>query len=54
MPKAIQIDWGKEFVNQKLCDWCHEKGIELRLMAPYSSSQNDIAERMNQTLEELA
>jgi hypothetical protein len=54
MPKAIQIDWGKEFENQKLCDWCHEKGIELRLMAPYSPSQNGIVEQMNWTLEELA
>ena len=54
MPKAIQIDQGKEFVNQKLCDWCHEKGIELRLTAPYSPSQNGIAEQMNQMLEELA
>jgi transposase InsO family protein len=46
-PKAIQIDRGKEFVNLKLQDWCYEKGIELRLMAPCSPSQNGIAKRMN-------
>jgi transposase InsO family protein len=54
MLKAIQVDQGKEFVNQKLRDWCHEKGIELRLTAPYSPSHNGIAEWMNQILEELA
>jgi hypothetical protein len=27
-PKAIQIDQGKEFVNDKLKQWCKEKGIE--------------------------
>jgi len=54
IPRAIQIDRGKEFVNQKLRDWCSERGIELRLTAPYSPSQNGVAERMNRTLEELA
>ena len=28
-PKVIQIDGGKEFVNQKLESWCKKKGIEL-------------------------
>ena len=36
MPKAIQIDRGREFVNEKLERWCKEQGIELRLTAPYS------------------
>jgi hypothetical protein len=53
-PRAIQIDRGKEFVNEKLERWCKEKGIDLRLTAPYSPSQNGVAERMNRTLEELA
>jgi len=53
-PKAIQIDGGKEFVNQKLISWCAEQGIEIWKTAPYSPSQNGIAERMNRTLVELA
>src|ERR1700676_2648874 len=53
-PKGIQIDRGKEFINEKLEQWCKEQGIELRLTAPYSPPQNGMAERMNRTLEELA
>ena len=53
-PKAIQIDQGKEFVNEKLEQWCKEQGIESRLTALYSPPQNGVAERMNQTLTELA
>jgi transposase InsO family protein len=52
-PKAIQIDRGKEFINNKLEKWCKEKGIEIHLTAPYSPSQNGVAERMNRTLVEL-
>jgi Reverse transcriptase (RNA-dependent DNA polymerase) len=40
-------------VNEKLKRWCKEKGIEIHLTAPYSPSQNGIAERMNRTLVEL-
>src|SRR6202451_4477204 len=43
-PKAIQIDRGKEFVNEKLERWCKEEGIELRFTAPYSPPQNGMAE----------
>ena len=46
-PKGIQIDFRKEFVNEKLENWCKEHGIEIRLTAPYSPSQNGIAECMN-------
>jgi hypothetical protein len=52
-PKAIQIDRGKEFVNEKLTQWCKGKGIEIHLTAPYSPSQNGVAERMNRTIKEL-
>ena len=54
MPKAIQIDRGREFVNEKLERWCKEQRIKLRLTAPYSPPQNGVAERMNRTLTELA
>jgi hypothetical protein len=53
-PKAIRIDRGGEFVNKILTAWCQEKGIEIQMTAPYSPSQNGVAERMNRTLVELA
>ena len=53
-PKAIQIDRGKEFVNEDLKIWCQCEGIEIQMTAPYSPSQNGVAEQMNQTLVELA
>jgi transposase InsO family protein len=34
--------------------WCKEKGIDIRMTAPHSPSQNGVAERMNRTLSELA
>ena len=52
--KGIQIDQGKEFVNEKLESWCKEHGMEIRYTVPYSPSQNGIAERMNRTLVELS
>ena len=51
-PKAIHIDRGKEFLN--VTSRCQENGIEIQKTAPYSSSQNGIAERMNCTLVEIA
>ena len=53
-PKAIQIDGGKEFVNETLKKWCREHGVEIHMTAPYSPSQNGVAERMNRTLVELS
>jgi hypothetical protein len=51
---VIQIDGGKEFVNQKLISWCAKQGIEIQKMAPYSPLQNGITEWMNRTLVKLA
>ncbi len=53
-PKAIRVDRRKEFLSDQLKDWCEERGIEIQLTAPYSPSQNGVAERMNRTLTELA
>ena len=53
-PYAIHADRGTEFVNQSLKDWCQSQGIELQVTAPYSPSQNGVAEHMNRTLVELA
>jgi hypothetical protein len=54
MPKVMRIDHGREFVNDLLLDWLYLKGMEVHMTAPYSPSQNSVAERMNRTLEELA
>ena len=53
-PCAIRIDRGKEFVNKHPQTWCNEQGIDVQMTAPYSPSQNGVAERMNHTLVELA
>ncbi len=51
---ALRVDRGTEFVNETLITWCQKKGMELQITAPYSPSQNGVAERMNHTLVELA
>ena len=53
-PKGIQIDCGKEFINEKLESWCKECSMEICYTALYSHSQNGIAEQMNHTLVELS
>ena len=52
-PCGIRMDRGSEFVNDKLKKWCHSQGIRFQMTAPYSPSQNGVAERMNWTLGEL-
>jgi IS30 family transposase len=52
-PIVICIDRGKEFINETLKCWCCRKGIDIQMTAPYSPSQNGVAEHMNQTLVEL-
>ena len=54
MARAIRTDSGKEFINDRLQTWYTEHGITVQTTAPYSPSQNGIAERMNRTLVELA
>jgi transposase InsO family protein len=49
-PKAIRIDSGKEFVNEMLKAWCCQNSIDIQMTAPYSPSQNGIAEQMNRTI----
>ena len=53
-PSVIRVDCGSEFLNQSLNSWCGEQGLDIQMTAPYSPSQNGIAERMNRTLVELA
>src|SRR6266581_5738828 len=53
IPYAIRTDRGTEFVKHTLQSWCEAQGIELQLTAPYSPSQNGVAECMIRTLTEL-
>jgi hypothetical protein len=43
-PKRVRFDQGREFLNQKFINWCAEKGIKIEATAPYSPSQNGVAE----------
>ena len=54
IPCTIQTDHRREFLNEYLRSWCQSQGIELQTTAPYSPSQNGVAEHMNHTLVELA
>ena len=53
-PQAIRMDRGTEFLNDELREWCRSEGVHFELTAPYSPSQNGVAERMNRTLVELS
>ncbi|EEB96374.1 hypothetical protein MPER_04503, partial [Moniliophthora perniciosa FA553] len=43
--RSIRIDNGREFVNEKVEEWARKHGIELEVIAPYSSADNGVAER---------
>ena len=46
-PKKIQLDNGKELINAKLKQWAQDQGIVLEPTAPFSPSQNGVAEQFN-------
>ena len=50
----MRIDNGKELINEEIKKWAAERGIILETTAPYSPSQNGVAEWFNRTLLELA
>ena len=52
--KAIQADWGGEFKNGVLNDWCKSKGIIQKETVAYHSETNTIVERLNRTLQDIA
>ena len=54
VPKWLHFDNRKELVNEKLIKLAAEEGIIIETSAPYSPSQNGVAERFNRTLLELA
>jgi hypothetical protein len=49
----MRVDNGKELVNDEVKQFCAEEGITIETSAPYSPSQNGVAERFNRTLMEL-
>ena len=53
-PNVFRCDQGVEFLHDNLIRWLREQGVELQTTAPYSPSQNGVAECLNRTLVELA
>ena len=53
-PKWMRFDNGTELINTEMKAWAGQRGIELEVTAPYSQSQNGVAERFNHTHMELA
>ncbi|KAJ0847332.1 putative RNA-directed DNA polymerase [Helianthus annuus] len=52
--KRIRSDNGTEFKNNKMEEFCDERGILHEFSAPYTPQQNGVAERKNRTLIETA
>src|SRR6266508_4358749 len=52
-PRYMRVDNGAELVNMEVKKFAEEEGIIIETTAPYSPSQNGIAERFNRTLLEL-
>ena len=46
-PEWMRIDNGKELINEETKKWTAERGITLETTAPYSPSQNGVAEQFN-------
>ena len=52
--RTIQADWGGEFKNGALNNWCKTKGIIQKETVAYHSETNAIIERLNRTLQDIA
>ena len=50
----IQSDHGTEFENQDFEKFCDEKSIDHNFSVPRIIQQNEVVERKNRTLEEMA
>jgi hypothetical protein len=51
--KAVQCDNSREFDNSTSCAFFLSSGVHLRMSFPYTSSQNDKAERMIHTTNDI-
>jgi transposase InsO family protein len=52
--KVLQIDNGGEYVNHEIHNLCHEAGIQLQHTVPYTPQQNEVFERKNRYLKDMA
>ena len=52
--KTLRSDRGGEFTSNEFNDYCKQEGIRRELTASYTPQQNDIAERKNRTIFEMA
>ena len=48
--KAFRFDGGGEYISERLKNQFKDEGIRIQMTAPYSPSQNGVAERLNRTL----
>ena len=53
-PKIIRSDQGKEYVNNYLQNYLKKDGSHMQYAIAYSPQQNDVAERKNRSLLEMA
>ena len=51
---CIRSDHGREFENVEFESFCDEQGIEHTFSAPRTPQQNEVVERKNRTLQEMA
>ncbi|WVZ94076.1 LOW QUALITY PROTEIN: hypothetical protein U9M48_040015 [Paspalum notatum var. saurae] len=52
--RAIRSDNGGEFRNSRFENFCRDLGLEHQFSSPYTPPQNDVVERKNRTLIEMA
>lgn len=50
----VRSDYGKEFDNKLIDDFCIDNGIRHEFSAPKTPQQNGVVERKNRTLQEMA
>jgi transposase InsO family protein len=48
--KCLQSDNGGEYKSDEFVNFCRERGIRQEFKAPYSPEQNEVVERINQTI----
>jgi hypothetical protein len=52
--KILRTNNGGEYVNHEIHNLCHEAGIQLQHTVPYTPQQNEVVERKNISLKEMA
>ena len=52
--KVLRIDRGGEYISKDFLRFCREHGIHKKFTATYTPQQNDVAERENRTIMDMA